>query len=114
MKRIVTAVVILGLLSGCVSKKVYQELESKYNRLRTANATWVKEKEDLLVAKKALEQQYADLEKEKERLTALREQLEADRTALDAKLKSLQESYDVLSSQSSQKIADEAAKNKDL
>ena len=114
MKRIVLLIVVISLASGCVSKKVYQELESKYNRLRSANATLVKEKEDQLTAKKNLEDQYATLNKKFEQLSTERQQLETDKNSLEAKLSKLQESYDVLSSQSSKKIAEEAAINKDL
>jgi chemotaxis protein MotB len=114
MKRIVVLIVIMSLFNACVSKKVYQELESKYNRLRSVNASLIKEKEDIITAKKNLETQYKTLEKELEQLSIEKQQLEADRTALNAKLNKLQESYDVLASQSSRKIADEAAKNKDL
>jgi chemotaxis protein MotB len=114
MKKIVMGILLIGLCNACVSKKVYQELESKYNKLRTANAALVREKEDVLVKNKNLNDQLQALQKERQELTAERDRLQADIESLRGQVGNLQESYDLLSSQSSKKIADEAARNKDL
>ena len=114
LKKVSLLVVVITLLSSCVSKKVYQELESKYNRLRSSNAALIKEKEDLLVAKKTLEADLAKLKKDYDALKAKKDILDVEYSALQNKFKNLQDSYDVLSTQSSKKLADQAKKNQDL
>ena len=55
LKKIKILFVIAFTLNACVSKKVYQELETKFNKLRTSNSELIKEKDDLLTLKKGLE-----------------------------------------------------------
>ncbi|MDV7186626.1 OmpA family protein [Lutibacter sp. TH_r2] len=113
-KKVSLLVLVVSLLSSCVSKKVYQELESKYNGLRSSNASLIKEKEDLLAAKKTLEADLAELQKNYNALKTKKDILDVEYSALQNKFKNLQESYDVLSTQSSQKLADQAKKNQEL
>jgi len=114
IKKITVLFIIMGIMNSCVSKKVYQELESKFNKLRTSNATLIKEKDDLLASRKVLEEQLSTLDKEYSELKNQQEILLAEQTALQAKYKKMEESYDLLSSQSSKKLAEEAARNQDL
>ena len=87
MKKIVLGILLIGLTSACVSKKVYQELESKYNKLRTANATLVREKEEVLVQNKNLNDQLQSLQTEKQELMAERDRLQADIESLQGQVK---------------------------
>ncbi|MBP8793016.1 MAG: OmpA family protein [Lutibacter sp.] len=112
-KVVFLALISLGL-SSCVSKKVYQELEGKYNNLHASNLELLKEKDDLVASKaklltdfEQLKAQFSEVEKQK---TATENQL----TALQSKLKKLEESYDSLSNQSSKQLAEQAKKNQDL
>jgi len=114
LKKATFLLVILFTLNACVSKKVYQELETKYNKLRTSNTTLIKEKESLLIAKKALESELADLKKAHEKLALEKESLNAEFIALKNKYDNLDESYKVLTAQSSQKLAEQAGKNQEL
>ena len=52
-KVVFLALISLGL-SSCVSKKVYQELEGKYNNLHASNLELLKEKDDLVASKAKL------------------------------------------------------------
>ena len=73
----------------------------------------IKEKDDLLVVKKALEDDLLKLNKEFNDLTAQKAVLENDLEALQSKYKNLDESYLALSAQSSKKLAEQAQKNQE-
>ncbi|HEY9169966.1 MAG TPA: OmpA family protein [Lutibacter sp.] len=114
LKKAAILFIIAITLNACVSKKVYQELETKFNNLRTSNSVLVEEKDNLLLAKKALE---ADLEKLNSDYTVLKNQkeiLDNEFASLQSKFKNLDESYNVLSTQSSKKLAEQSQKNQEL
>jgi chemotaxis protein MotB len=114
LKKIAFLFIVAFSLNACVSKKVYQELETKFNKLRTSNAALIKEKDDLLAAKKQLETDFDALNAKYDALKTQNEILNTEYTALQSKHQNLQESYDVLSTQSSNKLAEQAAKNQEL
>ncbi|PHQ56533.1 MAG: cell envelope biogenesis protein OmpA [Lutibacter sp.] len=113
-KKTIGILVIILTLSSCVSKKLYQELDSKYHKLRASNSSLIKEKDNLLVSKKEL---IIDLEKLNTlfaELSAQKEILESEFTSLQSSYKNLDESYKLLASQSSKKLADQSQKNQQL
>ena len=114
LKKIAFLLVVAFSLNACVSKKVYQELETKFNKLRTSNAALIKEKDDLLAAKKTLEADFEALKVKHNELKTQNDILNTEYVALQSKHQNLQESYDVLSTQSSNKLAEQAAKNQEL
>ncbi|MHB1147541.1 MAG: OmpA/MotB family protein [Lutibacter sp.] len=114
LKKAAILFIMTITLNACVSKKVYQELETKFNNLRSTNSALVEEKDNLLVAKKALE---ADLEKLNSDFDALKTQkviLDSEFASVQNKYKNLDESYNVLSAQSSKKLAEQSQKNQEL
>ncbi|WP_372793537.1 OmpA family protein [Lutibacter sp.] len=113
-KKIVVIVVIMFTLNSCVSKKLYQELEGKYSNLRSSNSDLIKEKDDLLASKKALEETLNKLKSEYANLSTQKEILDNNLASLQNKYKNLEESYTILSTQSSKKLAEQAAKNQQL
>ncbi len=114
LKKTAFLLAITLTLNSCVSKKLYQELETKYNKLRTSNATLIKEKDDLLAAKKVLEVDLEKLKKEYDLLHTRKASLDDEYTLLKNKYDKLDESYKALATQSSQKLAEQAQKNQDL
>lgn len=114
LKKIAFLLVIAVTLNSCVSKKIYQELETKYNKLRTSNALLIKETDDLLDAKKALEADLKKLKNEYDLLNARKVTLDDEYTLLKNKYDKLDESYEALATQSSQKLTEQAQKNQDL
>ena len=113
-KKTAILFIIAITFNSCVSKKVYQELETKFNNLRSSNTALIEEKDNILVAKKALE---ADLEKLNSDFSALKTQkeiLDNEFVSLQSKYKNLDESYNVLSTQSSKKLAEQSQKNQEL
>jgi len=114
LKKIAILFVITITLNACVSKKVYQDLESKYSKLRSSNATLIEEKDNLLAVKKSLEDDLLKLNKEFNELLAQKAQLESDLEVLQHKYNNLDESYQALTAQSSKELAAQAQKNQEL
>ena len=114
LKKIAFLFIIMFTLNSCVSKKLYQELETKYENLRTSNSDLIKEKDDLLASKIELETSLEKLKTEYAELSIQKEILNNEFESLQHKYKNLEESYKVLSSQSSKKLAEQAAKNQQL
>ena len=114
LKKVTFLLVIAFTFNSCVSKKVYQELETKFNKLRTSNAELIKEKDDLLAAKNSLTDELTSLKSDFEKLTVDKKNLSQEFEALQTKFKNLDESYKVLSNQSSKELAEQAAKNQQL
>ena len=63
LKKIALIGIALLTLNSCVSKKVYQELETKFNNLRSSNLELLKEKDELLASKKGFETDLEELKK---------------------------------------------------
>ena len=114
LKKIAFLVVITLSVTSCVSKKVYQELESKFNNLRSSNLELLKEKDELVASKKALEANLENLKNDYDALKNKKLILENEFSSLQTKHKNLEESYDALSTQSSKKLAEQAQKNQEL
>jgi chemotaxis protein MotB len=114
LKKIAVLLVITLTLNSCVSKKLYQELETKFNKLRTSNSLLIKEKDDLLATKKVLESALEKLNNEYDLLSAEKKILEDEYASLQNKYNNLDESYKALATQSSQKLSEQAQKNQDL
>ncbi|MBI9041093.1 OmpA family protein [Lutibacter sp.] len=114
LKKIAFLVVITLSVTSCVSKKVYQELESKFNNLRSSNLELLKEKDELVASKKVLETSIQSLKDEYAALKNKKLILENELSSLQTKHKNLEESYDALSTQSSKKLAEQAQKNQEL
>jgi len=114
LKKIALLVVMAFTLNACVSKKVYTELETKYNKLRSANTALIQEKDNLLAVKKTLEDDLLKLNKEFDDLSTQKALLENNLEALQNKYDNLDESYQALSAQSSKKLAEQSQKNQEL
>jgi chemotaxis protein MotB len=114
LKKLAFLSIIALTLNACVSKKIYQELETKFNKLRTSNAALINEKDDLLAAKKVTEAALEKLKVEYDELKNQKKILDDEYASLQYKYNNLDESYKVLATQSSQKLAEQAQKNQKL
>jgi chemotaxis protein MotB len=83
IKRISLGLLIIALSSSCVSKKIYNDLESKYADLKKENRSISDENADLLKAKSQLELDRDALNKELAKVKSEREKLQADYAALN-------------------------------
>ena len=113
-KKIVVLVVVVFTLNSCVSKKVYQELETKYNKLISSNSELLQEKDNLLAIKNGLTEDLEKLQISFDKLMTKKQITDNELTSLRTKYNNLEESYNVLSSQSSKKLAEQAKKNQQL
>lgn len=114
LKNIGFLFILLFTLNACVSKKVYQELETKYNAMRTSNASLIDENERIVNEKNQLQTNLETLQKEFDNLNTQKKLLEDNIAALQHKYNNLDESYQVLATQSSNRLAEQSKKNQDL
>lgn len=114
LKKTAILFIIAITLNSCVSKKIYQELETKFNNLRSSNSALIEEKDNLLIAKKALEAYLEKLNSDYSALSTQKEILDNEFVSLQHKYNNLDESYNVLSAQSSKKLAEQSQKNQEL
>ncbi|NDP27381.1 MAG: OmpA family protein [Flavobacterium sp.] len=114
IKRISLGLLIVALSTSCVSKKIYNDLESKYADLKKENRSISDENADLLTSKAQLELEQKSLNKEFEKVKSEREKLQADYAALNKKMEVLKDSYGALEKNSSESLKANMAKNREL
>ena len=114
MKKIVLVILTLTLTTSCVTKKVYTELEDKYNKLRDNNADLFGENQDLLDKKKALEESSKTLQQAVAKLESDRTKLNEEVDRLDAKKSKLEQEYNELSQMSASQLSEKEKLNREL
>ncbi len=102
------------MLSSCVSKKVYNELESKHAQLKKENRRLADELDELNKVKNAVENDRTALQSRYDQLAADKLKLEGEKAALDKQLKTLQASYNALEINSDEALQANMKKNRDL
>jgi chemotaxis protein MotB len=112
--KIILAALALTLLTSCVSKKIYNELENKYAELKKENRKVQDDNEALTTAKTKLEADQANLQKDLAALKAERAKLQAELAATQKNQKNLQTSYDALAKNSDEALQANLEKNKEL
>ncbi len=114
IKKISLGLLIVALSTSCVSKKIYNDLESKYADLKKENRSISDENADLLKSKSQLELERDGLNKELAKIKSEREKLQADYAALNQKMDVLKDSYTALEKNSSESLKANMAKNREL
>ncbi|WP_395051701.1 OmpA family protein [Flavobacterium sp.] len=114
IKKISLGLLIIALATSCVSKKIYNDLESKYADLKKENRSISDENADLIKSKNQLELDQEALNKELAKIKSEREKLQADYAALNKKMDVLQDSYTALEKNSSESLKANMAKNREL
>lgn len=114
IKKISIFLLSATILTSCVSKKVYNDLENKYADLKKEVRKASDENEDLLKAKNTLEIDKANLQKEYDQLKAERDKLQTDYAAANNNLKTLQSSYNALEKNSDESLQSNLNKNREL
>jgi len=114
IKRISLGLLIVALSTSCVSKKIYNDLESKYTDLKKENRSISDENADLLKAKNQLELDQETLQLDLNKSKSERDKWQADYAAATNKNKVLQESYNALEKNSSEALQSNMKKNRDL
>ena len=114
MKKIVLLALTLTFATSCVTKRVYTELEEKYNKLRDNNTDLFDENQDLLDKKKALEASAKTLQDELDKLSTDRTKLKEEVDRLGAKKATLEKEYDEFSKMSASQLSEKEKRNREL
>ncbi|MCB0474994.1 MAG: OmpA family protein [Flavobacteriaceae bacterium] len=114
MKKGILILLIFPLLFSCVSKQVYDELESKYNSLRNNNSSLFDENQTLINKKKELNTEMLLLKEEVDRLVIEKGMLNDEIDRLDAKKSKLQEEFAELTKMSSEQLSEKERANRQL
>jgi len=114
IKKISIGLVLIALSSSCVSKKVFNELETKFADLKKENRKTQDLYDSISKAKSQLDSDYTKLKKDYEKTKAERDKLAIDFAAADKNLKTLQASYSALEKNSDESLKENMAKNREL
>lgn len=115
IKKLSLGLLVVALTtSSCVSKKIYNELESKYADLKKENRKLADDGDELLKTKNQLELDGNALKEELEKVKSERLKLQTDCAATSNNLKTLQASYDALEKNSSDALESNMNKNREL
>lgn len=113
-KRILVSVLLLGAMSSCVSSKVYNDLQSRYDALKGEKEALLSENQTLDSTNNNLENELNTLQDSYDTLLAERNQLRQDYEATKNNLENLKASYEALEKNSSASIRANLDKNKEL
>lgn len=114
IKKISMGLLVLALLTSCVSKKIYNDLENKFADLKKENRKLADDNEDLTKVKNQLDSDGVKLKADYDKIKTERDKLQADFSASDKNLKTLQASYDALEKDSNEALAANINKNREL
>ncbi|BCY27970.1 OmpA family protein [Flavobacterium okayamense] len=114
IRKVALAMVVLGLTTSCVSKKIYQDLESKYADLKKERNALADENEDLTFQKNNLELEKNNLQTELDKTKAERDKLANDYAATKKSLDNLKSSYAALEKNSNDALESNMKKNREL
>ena len=114
IKKIALGIVVLTLATSCVSKKVFNELETKFADLKKENRKTADLNDSITKAKSKLDLDYASLKADYDKTKAERDKLAIDFAAADKNLKTLQASYNALEKNSDDSLKENMAKNREL
>jgi chemotaxis protein MotB len=114
IKKISIGLVLIALSSACVSKKVFNELETKFADLKKENRKTQDLYDSISKSKSQLDSDYSKLKKDYEKTKAERDKLAIDFAAADKNLKTLQASYSALEKNSDESLKENMAKNREL
>nr|WP_315188834.1 OmpA family protein [uncultured Flavobacterium sp.] len=114
IKRVSVGLLILALSTSCVSKKIYNDLESKFADLKKENRNISDQNTELLKAKNQLELDSSALKSALEKANSDYAKLKSDYEASLNKFNVLQDSYTALEKNSSDALQSNMKKNREL
>lgn len=114
IKKLPLFVLSIALLTSCVSKKIYTDLENKYADLKKENHDLSDENATLAKSLATAHNELATLQKNYDTAIATRDQLQKDYDATRHSLSNMQKSYEALEQNSVSTIAENAKKNREL
>jgi chemotaxis protein MotB len=114
IKKVIFCLTVLSLMTSCVSKKIYNDLENKYTDLKKENRFLSDENDELHKANAAYDSVNKALIAELDALKADKAKLQSDCLATSNNLKALQDSYAALEKNSNNALETNMAKNREL
>ncbi|RZJ68515.1 MAG: cell envelope biogenesis protein OmpA [Flavobacterium sp.] len=114
MKRITLILIVAAMASSCVSKKLYTELEDRYAKLKKENRALADKNDEATKEKNQLDLDYKAVQDELAKTKSERDKLQNDYTAASNNLKNLQASYSALEKNSSDELQTNMNKNREL
>jgi chemotaxis protein MotB len=114
LRKIAIALVTLSLLTSCVSKKIYTDLENKFTDLKKENRSLTSQNEELHKTNMLNDSIIKSLTAERNQLQSERDKLQTDFNAVTNNLKTLQDSYAALEKNSNDALESNMAKNRNL
>ena len=114
IKKLALSLVVVGLTTSCVSKKIYNDLESKFADVKKERNNLFDENAVLLKDKNALDIQVKDLQSQLDKTKTERDKLANDYAATKKNYDNLKASYDALEKDSNQALAANINKNREL
>lgn len=114
IKRISAGLLVLALSTGCVSKKVYKDLENKYADLKKENREMADQNAALSKERNELDLKAKDLQSQLDKITAERDKLATDYAAAKNSHDALKSSYSALEKDSNSALESNMKKNREL
>lgn len=114
LKKLSLIVLTLVLVTSCVSKKIYTDLENKYADLKKEHRQLSDDNASLSESLNKAQNELAKLQKNYDETVAQRDKLQSDYDATKTNLENLKASYDALEKNSSSAIAENSKKNREL
>ena len=114
IKTISAGLLALALMTSCVSKKVYTDLETKYADLKKENRTLSDENKTISKERNELDLKSKDLQAQLDKLKSERDKLSKDYASTKSGFDNLQSSYNDLEKSSGETNATISKKNREL
>jgi len=114
MKRIALGIFVAAIVTSCVSKKVFVDLEDKYNQLQDEKKELLAQNDELQLSKNKNKEYIKKLEDKQLSLRQEKMALERETDALRKSYAELKKTYDMLASNSSSALEKNAVENREL
>jgi len=114
IKTISAGILAFALMTSCVSKKVYTDLETKYADLKKENRTLSDENKTISKERNELDLKSKDLQAQLDKLKSERDKLSKDYASTKSGFDNLQSSYNDLEKSSGETNATISKKNREL
>lgn len=114
IKKAALGIAVLALTTSCVSKKVFNDLETKFADLKKENRHTADQNDSITKAKNKLDLDFSAMKSEYDKVKSERDKLAMDYAAADKNLKTLQASYKALEKNSDESLQANMAKNREL
>lgn len=111
LKNIFPALIVIFIVSSCVSSKVHEDLQAQYNSLDSRHN---KLSNDLKETRAKGEKDLSSLQQDYNTLRSERDQLAATLKKREAELENLKASYDALEANSSSALSENSRRNRNL